>query len=107
MEKTQSDILGLAKPVTPRDPDYLDFIRRQPCLVCRKIAEPHHFGPHGLGIKGSDYKTVPLCRYHHSLLTAVGWSLERFEQKFCLDFKEEAIILLSKYIQAIKEENKP
>jgi hypothetical protein len=68
------------------------------CMVCGQAAEPHHFGDHGLGIKGSDYKTVPLCRQHHSLITAPGWSVKRFCDEFSIDFKERCINYLSLYI---------
>lgn len=46
---------------------YLEFIREQPCMVCGNKAEPHHeaFGTSGMGIKGPDTWTVPLCRKCH------------------------------------------
>ena len=54
------------KPV--RNPDYLRFIRRQPCCVCGKSwgVEASHTGPHGLGQKAPDESCIPLCRNHHT-----------------------------------------
>lgn len=51
----------------PRDPAYLAFVRRHPCVVpgCRRKAEAHHYGSGGVATKCSDYETVPLCHWHH------------------------------------------
>lgn len=50
------------------DPEYLAFIRHQPCLVpgcrCRPV-EAHHYGERGLGQKCRDDETAPLCWFHH------------------------------------------
>lgn len=49
---------------------YLAFIREKPCCVCKKPgpSDAHHIAPRGqkgMGMKVSDYHTVPLCRKHH------------------------------------------
>lgn len=51
------------------NPQYLAYIRRQPCLICRRPAEPHHlrglrYGS-GTGLKAPDEWAVPLCPDHH------------------------------------------
>lgn len=51
------------------NPQYLAFIRRQPCLVCKRPAEPHHlrglrYGT-GTGVKAPDEWAIPLCPEHH------------------------------------------
>ena len=53
------------KPV--RDREYLRFIKRLPCVACLRTwgIDPAHTGPHGLGQKACDLKTIPLCRRCH------------------------------------------
>jgi hypothetical protein len=53
-------------------PEYLDFIRSLPCLICAKIrrmqfgrTEAAHVGQRGLGQKCSDLEAIPLCGCHH------------------------------------------
>jgi hypothetical protein len=65
-----------------RDRRFLEFVRRQPCLLC--VADPppssvpqwvliveaahtNALGPRGMGQKASDYSAVPLCAWHHRL----------------------------------------
>jgi len=50
-----------------RNPVYLRFIRRLPCVVCgvMRYIEAAHFGPRGLGQKADDRQTLPLCHKHH------------------------------------------
>ncbi|MBU0515573.1 MAG: DUF968 domain-containing protein [Proteobacteria bacterium] len=51
-----------------RDKAYLAYIRLQPCLVCggaRGPSEAHHEDNGGKGLKGSDYRALPLCSIHH------------------------------------------
>ena len=62
---------------TPRssredDPQYLNFIRSLPCLICAMLhrrqsgrTEAAHIGQRGLGQKCSDRETAPLCQLHH------------------------------------------
>jgi hypothetical protein len=68
-------------------PDYLNFIRSLPCLICLVIAhrgiparlggydhtpinqrsrtEAAHVGIRGMGQKCSDWEAIPLCACHH------------------------------------------
>lgn len=51
-----------------RSKEYLDFIRWNPCWICRKSepSEAHHWGPgKGMGKKVGDQYTTPLCRVCH------------------------------------------
>lgn len=57
---------------TGKDPEYLRFIRSQPCLICSRrgliqLSETnaHHHGPRGLGQKVPDRHTLPLCHVEH------------------------------------------
>lgn len=51
------------------DPEYLAWIREQPCVVtfCKiPRSEAAHVGEiRGLGQKCSDHETIPLCVWHH------------------------------------------
>jgi hypothetical protein len=50
-------------PSTPRDEDYLDFIREQQCAACGQTYNivPHHVEQGSQSSKGSDYSCIPLC----------------------------------------------
>ena len=52
-----------------RNPEYLRFVRRQPCCVCGRSwgVEAAHTGPHGLGQKAADESCIPLCGIHHRI----------------------------------------
>lgn len=95
-------LLRFPKPVRLRDPQYLAWIRRQPCLVCRGIAQPHHTTAGGWGTKGSDYRCVPLCHRHHRELHDIG--AQSFEERHRVDLREQVIRLLETYMSAMKEE---
>jgi hypothetical protein len=83
--------------VTPRRcEDYLDFIRGLPCLYCKcrpgegQVVQAHHEGKRlaggGIGIKGCDFDTVPLCPIHHGEYHQRGqigfWTREQTLAKF-------------------------
>lgn len=44
---------------------YIDYVKRQPCLVCMEPppSDPHHLKSKGAG--GPDEACIPLCRTHH------------------------------------------
>lgn len=61
---------------------HLAMVRALPCVICFHArpdvtVDPHHLmrlqpqdpGQRGLGLKSADRWTVPLCRYHHSIVT--------------------------------------
>lgn len=50
-----------------RNPAYLRFLRRFPCIVCGswRGVEAAHFGPHGIGQKASDLDALPVCSRCH------------------------------------------
>lgn len=72
---------------TMRDPAYLDFIRGRVCSFCFNApAEPHHALRHfreisagGIGVKGSDYLSIPVCRRCHERIGAGNLQVERVE----------------------------
>lgn len=54
----------MAGPMANEDPDYLDWIRRQPCAACGRAApsEPHHPRHNvAMGRRAHDHRAVPLC----------------------------------------------
>lgn len=102
------DVLAFPKPVRLEDPDYLRFIRRQPCILSGTASEAAHIVPPGhgkTGAKVSDYRTVPLSpqlhRWSRSSLHALG--RERFEQKYNVDLNLEQVRFLEMYLSALKE----
>ena len=68
--------LPLSEPRRYRDRAHLEFVSKQPCLVCgRKPCDAHHLRfaqPRALGRRVSDEYTVPLCRTHHRALHRCG-----------------------------------
>ena len=40
-------------------------VRELGCLICGAPASIHHINCHGMGMKASDFETIPLCPYHH------------------------------------------
>lgn len=92
---------GLSFPKSRRltDPDYLDFIRQRPCIVCRRYGvHAHHVKSRGAG--GSDYLAVPLCPEHHHLCHVLG--KETFQARMGVDLKEAVIGCLIDYIRELK-----
>lgn len=75
---TQDDIYSVNKMKIPlRDKEYLEYIRKQPCLWCgiANKSEAHHLrinNNSGVAIKPSDVYCVPLCRKHHIEYHAKG-----------------------------------
>jgi ERF superfamily len=68
--------LTLSEPRRYRDRAHLEFVSKQPCLVCgRRPSDAHHLRfaqPRALGRRVSDEYTVPLCRTHHRVLHRYG-----------------------------------
>lgn len=78
-----------------RSPSYLEFIRSLPCVICRGRSEPHHTSKAGVGMKGSDYKAIPLCHGHHMECHTKG--ALTFQEKHNIEFKDQVIECLSLY----------
>jgi len=89
------------KPVPVRDPEYLAWIRTQPCIRCdRHPSEAHHqpaVGHSSVGSKCDDTRAVPLCTDHHAELhrrgrhtfwgnTDVELLISKLQVKFALRF---------------------
>jgi len=78
-------------------PDYLNYIREQPCLIpsCNCQAEPHHYITRGAG--GGDEYAMPLCREHHTAIGNMG--RDTFFKGYGLDPYQELFILVSGYLK--------
>ncbi len=77
---------------------YLDFVRRQPCLVSAKNSDPHHTKTRGAG--GSDFLAVNLNRKYHDELGQIG--MFRFEHKYGVDIDKTIRDLHTMYAKARK-----
>ena len=84
-----------------RDERYLNFIRSHPCCICgAKPVDVNHVGTGGIGIKTSDYYTVPLCRMHHGEYHQIGQ--KRFEAKYFINLYKIMVDLLIEYMSQIE-----
>jgi hypothetical protein len=90
------------KEINHRSEEYLQFIREQACLVCgTSPCDPHHLNfkgnqSGGMGLKTSDYRTIPLCRIHHNEYHNVGKIT--FADRHSLDLKMEIIKHIERYM---------
>jgi len=94
------DVLAFPKPVRLRSLPYLAWIRRQGCLICGSAAQAHHIETGGVGTKGSDFRTTPLCHRCHRELHRIGST--RFEAEHRVDLYEEAFRLLETFVSALR-----
>jgi DNA recombination protein Rad52 len=71
-EKFADGELAFPKERRIRNKEHLQFVARQPCLICgRRPTHAHHVRfaqRRALGMKVSDEFTVPLCSVHHDAL---------------------------------------
>lgn len=110
-EAQHRQALAFPKAITPRDDDFLAWIRKQPCLVsARSGSEAAHVTPPGhakLSKKVSDYRTVPLTAEYHRF---GRYSLHRlgraeFERFHNVDLNEEMLRLHDRYFGRDDEES--
>jgi hypothetical protein len=82
-QKAELQQLLIDWPKRRREPDHLEYVRSQPCVLCgRTPSDAHHlkFGqPRSLGRKVSDEFTVPLSRTHHRQLHLSGKEVDWWE----------------------------
>ncbi len=84
-QRNATKILGT--PSTPRSQEYLRFVRTLPCAVTGKTpSDPHHTLVRGMGIKGSDFSCIPLCREAHTYLHDHG--LDEFQRYYGINVAE-------------------
>ena len=87
------------KNKTDKDPKYLAWIRKQPCVITGKTpCEAHHTDTGGMGMKGSDYSALPLYHTEHKRCHQMG--ARTFWGTMVLDMVNRLIILhLVRYIK--------
>ncbi len=84
-------------PVVNRT-DYLDYIRSLPCVICQsEPSEPNHLETGGVGMKGSDYVTLPMCRRHHNLYHLLG--KDTFSEEYGIDLFREVTRTLVAWLE--------
>ena len=77
---------------------YLHHVRSLDCYVCRDSeTEPHHVLPGGVGMKGTDFGVVPLCRRHHDDYHNMG--KETFQKRYKVNIYEGIIRTLEPYLE--------
>ena len=82
--------------MTLRSKEYLAFVRSKGCLVCGRPSDAHHaIGRRGVGLKPSDYGTVPLCRVHHTDIHRLG--KDSFQEEHSIDLAESVANLLHEF----------
>ena len=93
-----------------KDEKYLNFIRKQECIICQGAfgkSEAHHVFVGGMGMKCSDHFTVPLCAAHHTQrpdsIHKIG--KENFEKVNNRKLESDIIYFLSKYIKEGSKKN--
>jgi ERF superfamily len=68
-KRIDKSALTFPEPRRIRDRDHVQYVAKQPCLICgRRPSDPHHLRfaqNRALGRKVSDEFVVPLCRGHH------------------------------------------
>jgi len=70
-----------------QDSKYLDWMRKQPCVVCRRVpSDPDHHPSRGSG-RGTDRRTYPVCRMHHVERHRIG--IYTFQRKYGIDVESE------------------
>lgn len=99
-----------------RDKNHLDKVRREQCLVCEReyglapgagnpVSHAHHtrLGKRTMGVRVSDYLTVPLCPLHHDILHLKFGNEAMFWVAYAVDPREWIRAFSSNGQQALKE----
>lgn len=100
---------------TFRSEEYMAFVRRLPCCICRvdqrvfydprltvitlgheRLSDPHHVMGGGKAMKCSDLYTIPLCREHHTEHDNLGKI--SFYEKYDADKWQEVARTLEMFI---------
>lgn len=84
--------------------DYLDYIRSLPCRICDfNPVDPHHVETGGVGMKGSDFTAIPLCRKHHDELHSGG--KETFQKLHGITLEKEILAVLVRCMASLWKKN--
>lgn len=79
------------KTKTERSEEYKRYIRSKPCMICGSKSEVHHEAivPGGIGLKCSDFETLPLCRNCHIERHTAG--VDTFYNRHNINYVKEII----------------
>jgi len=83
-----------------RSEKYLNFIRSKRCLICDRLAEPHHVKINhnsGMGRKPDDTYSIPLCRDHHEEIEKLN--TVSFCDKYVIDIYNELFLLVKEFLE--------
>jgi hypothetical protein len=97
--------LPLAKQHVARDAEYKAYVRSHPCAIkgraghrCEGPVESAHIRTAGLGLKSSDYATIPLCvKAHEYTQHQIGWG--EFMSRYDLNPWHVAFHLLEAWVR--------
>ena len=85
---------------------YLQWIKTKPCLASKRPAEvAHHVrlndNTSGTGLRPSDYRTIPLTHFFHTISSASVHRLgeERFYARYAIDPQKQIINYLHEYLR--------
>ena len=91
-----------------RSDKYLKWVASKPCILCYyDCCQAHHITiaePKAMGMKVSDYYTVPLCYTHHHQLHMTGEA--KFWTKIGINPKFYALLLYCIYNSDYKEDDR-
>lgn len=75
------------------DPEYIRWIKQQPCNQCgaQRGSDPHHRTGAGLAMRAHDHKAIPLCRYCHNAFHAGSGTFKRLDRQGKRTYQDEAI----------------
>lgn len=87
---------AVPKNVTPRDAKHLKAVAALPCVLwqtgeCFGDVVAHHTEVGGTGMKGSDYRTAPLCVCHHDALHKLNGYFAGWDGETCFAWEFEAV----------------
>lgn len=104
---------AFAKPEVTKDPDYLAWIRQQPCIVCITVPPgtiPDNYRGYGVvaphhTVRHNDHKTLPMCFNHHRAIHDLPES--KWKELFLLGKKHfiaQCDNYYKKYLDLLQEE---
>lgn len=100
---------AIPKPQRELDPDYLAYVRKQPCCVSGKTpVDAHHVrigNVGGVGTKPSDWMAIPLHRDFHREFHDLG--IMGFETKYGIDCAAIVLKLIRGYRPPKKVKRQP
>lgn len=95
LQRRKSPKMGLREAPQLRSSGHLKFVRGFVCAVQNAVCNGRIEAAHvrgetdgGLGVKPSDYWTIPLCAYHHATQHAEGEG--EFQKRHNINMKKVA-----------------